>query len=283
MNERVPQPELARRSPSSANAPQREEVDRQVPEVEARAGEGPRRKGRKATSATASREPRPSRAARGQRRLSRSSAPGARERRRRASRGGTSAVTTLPAATNDCSPTRIPGRSDTSPQERAPLDHHRRRHRGEVRLQGMVVVAHVRVGEDQHALGQGHLALEADPFGEVQEALVAHEALLADIEAGEPAPVEVEEAHVVEDRPAADPGAQQAQPGGAQLRHEQQPIGDHGQREEAEADARAQPISSSAFTGPRTAARRGSARSCRKYRRESRTPLTVEVLSSRRM
>ena len=96
-------------------------------------------------------------------------------------RGGTSAVTTLPAATNDCCPDADPGQDGhVRPQERAPLDHHRRRHRREAGLQRVVAVAHVRVGEDEDALGQGHLALEPHPFREVHEALVAQEALLPD-------------------------------------------------------------------------------------------------------
>ena len=48
-------------------------------------------------------------------------------------------------------------------------------------------------------------------------------------------------------------------------------------------NARAQPISSSAFMAPRTAGGGGSGGARRKYRTESRSPLTVEVLSSRRM
>ena len=54
---------------------------------------------------------------------------------------------------------------------------------------------------------------EDDPLGQVQQALVAQEALVAHVEARQAAPVEVEEAHVVEDDAAPDAGAQQAQPG----------------------------------------------------------------------
>ena len=50
--------------------------------------------------------------------------------------------------------------------------------------------------------------LERDALGEVEEALVAEEALARRSSSPrQPAPIEVEEAHVVEDRAAADPGA----------------------------------------------------------------------------
>ena len=97
------------------------------------------------------------------------------------------------------------------------------------------MVADVRVREDEDALGEGDLRLERDALGEIEQALVAEEAVFADVQPGEPAPVEVEEADVVQDRPAADPRAEQAQPRRAQLRHEQQPVGDHRDREPAEA------------------------------------------------
>jgi hypothetical protein len=69
-----------------------------------------------------------------------------------------------------------------------------------VRLERVVGVAHVRVGEDEDSLGEGDLPLELYALGQVEQALVAEEALVADLEPGEPPPVEVEEAHVVEDR-----------------------------------------------------------------------------------
>ncbi len=50
-------------------------------------------------------------------------------------------------------------------------------------LQRMVAIADVRVGEDEHALGEGHLALERHTLGEVEEALVSDEALVPDLEA----------------------------------------------------------------------------------------------------
>jgi hypothetical protein len=42
-----------------------------------------------------------------------------------------------------------------------------------VRLQRVVLVADVRVREDEHALGERDLPLERDALGEVEQALVA--------------------------------------------------------------------------------------------------------------
>ena len=50
---------------------------------------------------------------------------------------------------------------------------------GKCGLQRVVRVAHVRVGENQHALGERHLRLELDALGQVEQALVAEEALVA--------------------------------------------------------------------------------------------------------
>ncbi len=118
-------------------------------------------------------------------------------------RGGTSPVTTLPAGED----------RDARPHEGPLLDRHRGGRRGEEGLEGVVGVADVRVGEDEDPLRERDLPLEAHRLREVEQALVAHEALLADVEAGEAAPVEVEEAHVVEDRPPAHPRPEQPQPG----------------------------------------------------------------------
>ena len=54
-----------------------------------------------------------------------------------------------------------------------------------MRLQRVVGVADVRVREHQHALGERDLPLERDALGQVEQALVAQEALLADPQAGE--------------------------------------------------------------------------------------------------
>ena len=73
-----------------------------------------------------------------------------------------------------------PGRIVTAAPTKLPApDGHRRGHGGEVRLQRMVAVADVGVGEDEHALGEGDLVLEPDPLREVEQALVAQEAVVA--------------------------------------------------------------------------------------------------------
>jgi hypothetical protein len=54
-------------------------------------------------------------------------------------------------------------------------------------LQGVVVVADVRVREDEDALGEGDLPLERDALGQIEQALVSEEAVFADVQPGEPA------------------------------------------------------------------------------------------------
>ena len=101
-------------------------------------------------------------------------------------RGATSAVTTLPAATNASRPDRHPGQDGGArPHEGAPLEAHGCRSGGKGRLERMVGVAHVQVGEHQHALRERDLVLELDALGQVEQALVAQEALVARSEAGE--------------------------------------------------------------------------------------------------
>ncbi len=231
----VPEHELAPAQSLEREAAQREEVQRQVAEVEARARRG----------AAQERQERDERHQRADRRLARALAhqpPQASCRTARAGTpatsvpGGTSAVTTLPAATNERAPMRMPGQERrVRADERALLDHDRGGLGGEVRLQRVVVVADVHVREHQHALGERHLALERDALGQVEQALVAEEALVRDLEAGEAAPVEVEEAHVVDDRAASDAGARAGAARGRAAAARAAAGRGHGRREEAEA------------------------------------------------
>jgi hypothetical protein len=104
-----------------------------------------------------------------------------------------------------------------------------------VRLQRVVAVADVGVGQDEDPLGQRDVVLDPDLVGEVEQALVADEAVVTHPQAAEAAAVQVEEPHVVEDRAPPDGGPQQAQPRRAHRRDKSDAIGDHGQGEEAEA------------------------------------------------
>ena len=90
-------------------------------------------------------------------------------------------MTTLPAATKASRPTVTPGRIVTfAPTKQPRSKTHRRGEGGKALCSGMVGVAHVRVGQDEDALRQRHLVLERDRLGQVQQALVAQEALAAD-------------------------------------------------------------------------------------------------------
>src|SRR5262249_6039646 len=101
--------------------------------------------------------------------------------------------------------------------------------------QRVVAIADVRVGEQEHALRERDLVLHPDAFREIEQALVAQEALVADLEAGQAPAIEVEEAHVVQDGAAPDPRSEQAQPGPADLGEEREAIVGEGEGEEAEA------------------------------------------------
>src|SRR5262249_34390360 len=104
-----------------------------------------------------------------------------------------------------------------------------------------------------------------------------------DLEAGEAAAVEVEEAHVVQHRARAHPRAEEPQPKGAQLREEAGAIGHHRQRVEAETRRLLPADLVEGLHAPPSRSARRNRTSRPKYSIESRRPRTVECLSVRRM
>lgn len=124
---------------------------------------------------------------------------------------------------------------DASADEGAAGDQDRCRSGWELGLQRMVSISDIGVGEDQDPLRQGHVVLEANGLGKVQEALVSKETVIPDGEARQTSPIEVEEPNIVEDDSRTDPGSEEPEPGCPEGRKERKAIGDHGRGEETEA------------------------------------------------
>ncbi len=89
-------------------------------------------------------------------------------------------------------------------------------------LERVVAVPHIRVREDGDPLGQGHVVLEGYRLGEINEAIVADEAVIADPKPTESSPVEVEESDGVDHDVDAHPGAKEAEGKGTEGRKEEE-------------------------------------------------------------
>ena len=88
----------------------------------------------------------------------------------------------------------------------------------------MVRVAHVRVGQDDDALGERDLIAQRDRRGHVEEAFVADEAVTSQAQVAETPAIEIEQTQVHDDRVSSDRGARQAESERAQRRYEQQRV-----------------------------------------------------------